>query len=228
VADLASPDSLADETPPREGVRAPERRVFKVLFVLACVRLVLAALVNWQWGPKTGREVAVVPPDGSDIPLPGSDSVAERTALDLLPDRLIGYETIARQDVPGSEETVAEAVYATLSMDLEIQRPITVYVRAEVYGNPGTTESRLAEVMAAYPTNPGTLPFGPVVAQTGYTPDEGSFMTAWTTGQSLVMVKSMFRDTIPAQRRDFLERQAKPVAQAVEEYQRTGKQGITR
>jgi hypothetical protein len=219
----------AQSSPSLAGMAIPERRIFRVLALLAFLLVVLAVLVNWMWGPEAGGEDTLSAPDGAEAGTSVSPVDLDKPPLDLLPDRIIGYETITRQDVPGSDQTVAEAIYATLSMDIEIQRPITVYVRVEGYADASTAAARKTEVMSAYTTNPASMQLGgAAIADTGYTADEGSFMVAWSTGQHLVLVKAMFREQIPADRRDFLERQARPVAEAIEKFQRTGEQGITR
>ena len=87
-------------------------------------------------------------------------------------------------------------------------------------------QAALDDLMAKYPLKRESRLVGPVQpAEVGYTNDQGAYIVAWARGRYVTYVKTFFQDGIPAQKHQFLKDNGEPVVLAVEEYQRTGKQG---
>ncbi len=201
------------------------RLLFRALLVTALLALSLAVVVNWlavpwDWGSGQLR-VSVPAPDGR-VPPPGI-----KTAVNELPGAIPGFENITRQAVPGQGGRAVEALYVTLNMNLEIQVPIAVYVRAEGFPSGALARRRATEIAGPFPVGASSVRVGKTaVGRAGYSSDRGAYTITWTRGQHVFFVKSTFRDKAPAQKRDFLRVQARPVADAIEAYQRSGKRSI--
>lgn len=195
-----------------------------MLLLAAAVSLAAAVVANWlgvpwKWG--NGAVRARVPPPAK-APLPGI-----ATGIGELPGSIPGFETIARQAVPGRGGHAVEALYVTLNMNLEAQVPIAVYVRAEGYGSDALASQRAGEAMKSFTSSASKVRIGKLgVGKAGYTPDRGAYGVAWTRGNYMFFVKSAFRDKVPAEKREFLIGQARPVVNAIDAYQRTGKRSM--
>jgi hypothetical protein len=61
------------------------------------------------------------------------------------------------------------------------------------------------------------------IVRSGYRPDEGAYAIARANGPYAVLVKGAFAAAIPVEKRDFLQAQTLPVAEAVDQFQRTGR-----
>ena len=144
----------------------------------------------------------------------------------MLPTNVIAYETIDSHPVPGQEKTAAEAIYQTYNMNVSLAVPLVVYAHVQGYGTSGEAQAALTQMMVKYPVKRGPRMVGPVQsAETGFTSDQGALIVAWVKGRYLTYVKTSFLDHIPAQKRNFLKLNGEPIVLAVEEYERTGKQG---
>ncbi|MBA4370404.1 MAG: hypothetical protein C0418_02360 [Coriobacteriaceae bacterium] len=205
----------------------PERRVAVVLGTLALVALVVAVALNVLLGDVVRPGAGALAGDGALI---GTGTVSfdvPTPPVEMLPANVIGYETITRQGVPGEQEVAAEAMYVTLSMETEIQVPIGSYARAQAFPSALEAQAEVDRVMAGFPLRAEDLVLNGVTpAVAGYAPDEGAWTVAWTRGTYAIYVKTLFRDKIPAQKKDFLRRIGTTVVEAVDTYQRTGKQGL--
>ncbi len=74
-----------------------------------------------------------------------------KSSLSMLPPTVISYETITRQTVPGTDNTQSEGIYVSLNVDLQMQREIQSYARAEGYADENAAAARLAELAAPLP-----------------------------------------------------------------------------
>lgn len=212
---------------PVRAAALPERRVAAVLGTLALVALVVAVALNVFLGDvvRTGSGTAS---GGGGTLATGTVSFDIPTPpVDMLPANVISYETITRQGVPGEQAVSAEAMYVTLSMETEIQVPIGSYARAQAFPSAVEAQAEVDRVMAGFPLRGEDLLLNDLTpAVAGYAPNEGAWTVAWTRGSYAIYVKTLFRDKIPVQKKDFLKRLGTPVVEAVDTYQRTGKQGL--
>ena len=211
---VAVDDAASHDGRSHDGVwRA--RRAFRISLLVACVAVALAVFVNWFRSP------------GADQPLPGSASsqvildpatfTPGTSSVELLPPRILTYETITLQVVPGQENRSAEAIYVTLSMDVEVQRPINSYARVEQFATNREAEDHVAEIMAAYELGQVQLIVGNgLIATAGFSSDESDYAVAWVRGESAYLVKTSYLDVPPVQnRREFLFARSGPVVDAV-------------
>lgn len=205
------------------------RRFARAAWRLAAAMCIFAVVVNWL--SLRGGIRAV--PGGTTAA--GSEAAAVRledlpkAPVDMLPDTVLSYETIARQPVPGTGGLEAEAIYVTLNMDIEIQVPIAVYARVEAFRTEDEAKAALAEKMAVFTTAAANVDLGHgVVARTGEDSGRTAWAASWTQGQYLLFVKSAFRDKAPAEKRQFLKNLGMPVASAVARFANTGQQGVQR
>lgn len=209
------------------GSRALQRGVY-ALAVLTLAFLVLAVALNWL--AVRDRATYATGEAGEAIPgVVGTGTVIfqpELAAADRLPLDIISYETIVRHEVPGRGNQAGEAIYATLNMNIEIQRPISVYALVEEFSSSDEAERALAERMTEYATRAETIQVGGRIADSGYRADEGAWAVGWVDGSSYTFVKTAFKDLVPVQKKDFLRSIGRPAVEAIEVYQRTGKQGI--
>ena len=203
--------------------RAPERIAFRVLVTLAVVVTAVALLLSLlpRGCADAVREVV------DDRPgVPGFLGDLDTQPQDLLPSSVTMYETVTRQQVPGMPH-VAEAIYLTYDMAIQVHRPTTSYARVEAFASQQEAASRIDELMAEYPVDQRRVALGTVTpATTGYAPDEGAWMAAWTRGQFLVRVRVFFDGPVPVDKGTILHDQGMHIARAVDLYQRTGSQGV--
>ena len=202
----------------RPWTRVVERRVFRVLLVLAGLSLLLAVVSNWLWVPwewGSGSLRVKLPALGSNVPVPGI-----RTPVRTLPERVLSYETIARQAAPGREGHAVEALYVTMDMNIEAQVSIAVYARAESFMSDAEALKRANEMLGPYSAKPAIVGLGAGNARgrSGYSPTLSAYCVAWVKNATVFFVKSTFRDRAPVQKRDFLRQQANPVIKAIVEY----------
>lgn len=205
----------------------PLRRAARAAWRLAAVACVFAVAVNWlalRGGARALPDrTAASKPEMAGLRLEG----LPKAPVDLLPDTVLSYETIARQPVPGTGGLEAEAIYVTLNMDIEIQVPIAVYARAQAFGSEDKAKAALAEKMSGFAAAPADVDLGlGVVARTGEDAGRTAWAASWTQGQYLLFVKSAFRDKAPAEKRQFLKNLGMPVATAVARFAKTGQQGV--
>lgn len=198
---------------------------FRAMLVAAAVALIAAVIVNWRavpWDWGSGRlRVSARAPRGN-VPPPGV-----KTEVGQLPDSIPGFETITRQPIPGLEGHAIEALYVSLDMNLEVIAPIATYVRAETYQSDALARQRAAEVMKPFRVGASAVRVGKtMVGKAGYVADRGAYAITWTKDRHVFFVKSAFRDKIPVEKRDFLAGQARPVANGIDAYHRTGARGI--
>lgn len=202
-----------------------ERRVFRVLAVLALLAVGLSLGLNWLLSPARTYVAASV---GTLDQRAGVAIKLDTPSIDLLPETIIGFETIARQPVPGQGDLAGEAIYATLSMNLEASVPIGVYARIEGFGSAEDADQRARQMLEPYTLRAeDVLAGGATLARGGFASDEGAYAVAWARNEYAVFVKVAFKDKVPAQKRDFLRVQSRTVVDGVDVYQRTGKQGVS-
>jgi len=217
----------ADSTT-RPDVTHRLRRVVQALSALVALLLVLAVVLNWLVLRTKSYQFAWRPtPAVATEYQPSLSFDPETSAVDMLPSSVIAYETIARHPVPGAGDRAAEALYATLNMNLEIMRPISLYARVELFNTAAEAASALEDQLAPYKVRASQVQIGSKVASTGYSDDEGTWAVGWAEGQSYTFVKASFKDVIPAQKRTFLHDLGRPLAEGIDKYQRTGEQGAT-
>ncbi|MCZ7661565.1 MAG: hypothetical protein M5U22_00775 [Thermoleophilia bacterium] len=206
--------------------RHVEKTVFRILAIVAILSVVAAAAMNiLAAGGDTyvvAGSTAVTAEDGQRAVTP------EKPVVDLLPSSVISYEVIARQQVPGQNEHAAEAIYRTLNMNLEALVSITNYARVEAVASEGAARARAEGLLQSYPLRQEEIQVnGVTVARTGYSPDEGALGVVWYRDWYVTLVKTSFAGAIPAQKRSFLHDQSESLVEAIDLFQRTGKQGLT-
>jgi hypothetical protein len=172
---------------------------------------------------STGGPAAAVR-SAAGIAVPDPD--LPKPVLEMLPDFIIGYETMARQAVPGAGKSGAEAVYQTLSMNLDMLTKVSTYARVQGFDGADAARREMDELFDAFPVGRADVRLGSRVVSAGYSADRGAYVMAWTDGAYMTYVKSFFKDNTPAQKRDFLYQESSKIALAVAVYQRTGKQGV--
>lgn len=237
-ADLQMPDAVvtnSDEVlPDFESPRTDDRdvatvhRTFRVLAYATLVALLISILVNWWFVRGIGE---ALPSAGSGsvsgVPDPGEVTL-DAPAVDYLPDRILQYETITRQPIPGLGDRAAEAVYRTLNMNLEAQIEIIVYARVEGFASGSGAQERQAELMAQYTRETSSGQLGGAAVSRGFTSDKGAYAISWTDGQYVTFIKSSYAEWIPAIQKDLVVDPGERIADAVEVYQRTGRQGVSK
>jgi len=199
---------------------------------VAAVAVALAVGANWyvSAGPGASASAVVAGAPGSAggrgaVP----DVELDKPPIELLPESVIAYETLARHGVPGRTRVAAEALYATLNMELDVQVPVSLYARVEGFATTAEARTRLESLMAPQTVRAEDLMVNGVTpAKSGFTADESAWYVAWVRGAYLVYVKSSFKDLAPFEKRDFLRNVARPVIEAIDVFQRTGRQGIQR
>jgi hypothetical protein len=204
------------------------RRVARTLGIAAVLCLLLAIAVNWIWSPRGAFQAAAASARLGVLATETATPALPKPSLGMLPASVLAYETIARHPVPGQGDRAAEAIYVTLNMEVDVQVPMSVYARVDGFGTDAEARAHVAEVMRGYPVRQESTKVGPTtIARSGYRADEGAWMVAWARGRYSVTVKSGFKDKVPVDKRQFLRSLGMPVVQAVETFQRTGKQGLT-
>ena len=227
ITDHTAAPELAGAEDAFTGSQTLQRGVY-ALAVLVLAILVLAVVLNWL--AVRDRTTFATGEEGEPIPgVVGTGTVVfqpEVAATERLPLDIISYETIVRHEVPGRGNQAGEAIYVTLNMNIEIQRPISVYALVEEFASSDEAERALAERMTEYATRVETIQVGDRIADSGYRADEGAWAVGWVDVNSYTFVKTAFKDLVPLQKKDFLRSVGRPAVEAIEVYQRTGRQGI--
>ena len=228
--------------PPAAPRDAPvERRVFRMLALLALVAVCFAVVLNYVFAPErvAQRQVGAV---GTGVATQYQPEVLHlpQPAMELIPEVILAYETMTRQGIPGQVEQAAEAIYATLSMDVEMQLPTNVYMRVEGFATEEEAKQRVAVLMEPYTYLAGNGAANDItVTRVGFNPTDGAYAQSWTRGQYTVFIKASYLDKPPvfgengetvspqAKTVKLLVTQSQIVTNAVDTYQRTGQQGIS-
>lgn len=224
--EIAGTTSVPDQSEQDERNVVFARRTFRILAAAAILVLLVAIALNWWFVRGMGSALPSTPVAGSDIPEPATVSL-DKPALEMIPDRVLQYETMAYQAVPGGGNRAAEAIYRTYDMNLEAQIGIVIYVRVEGFASSTEATARQQELMGTYTREQSQHQVGAQIAQAGFTSDKKAYAQTWVSGQYVTLVKASFDDWIPAVEKDLTVEPGDTVAKAVEIYQRTGKQGIT-
>jgi hypothetical protein len=214
-----APEGATQSVAPQDDRRVrAARRAFMITWPIALAAIILAIALNWFFAPaandplpgRVGEE---------PIPEPGEVVVSE-SVVDFLPERVLSYETITRQAVPGQEMQSAEAVYNSLNMDLVNARPQNSYSRVERTAGSAEAERRASEMLAPYSLDQKTILAGQdTPAREGWAPDESAWTVVWTRGDIVYLVKTSYLDTPPVQRtRELLLNNGTPVVDAVADY----------
>lgn len=196
--------------------------------VALSVAIVLNGLWVMQWGPRTrtfaeaaGGRSLQARYEPSAMPAMGTP------ALNMLSPTVIQYETMARHNVPGKGASQAEAIYASLNMDMAGSVPVSIYARAEGFPSPDQARERLAEFAKQYPAKARQATISELTpAYEAYSADETVYVLGWVKDSYFVYVKSTFLRTPPVEKKTYLLDAARPIATACDIYQRTGKSGI--
>ncbi len=218
LAGTTAGSSTADS---ERGVRL-SRRAFSIAWPIALFAIILAIALNWFLAPG-----ATEPLPGfigeEPIPEPGG-SLAGVSTTGLLPERVLSYETITLQDIPGQEGRASEAIYITLNMDALNTRPINSYARAEVVASPQGAEQRIEEMLQPYPLDQSDVLVGSgTIARQGFASDNSAWTVVWTRENVIYLVKTSYLDTPPVQRtRELLVNVGTPVVDGVADHQPSG------
>lgn len=217
-------EHLGDETPlfTRSAVRA-----FRIAMPLAILAILIAVALNWWFVPSGGE--ALPGPDmsvtGGEIPGPGQVAL-EKPALDMLPNRILQWETITRQAIPGYGDAGAEVIYRTLSMNMAAQISTVTYARAEGFSSEMEAAARLQELMQPYTEQRTNEMVGQTSAIVGLTSDHGAYAKGWTNGRYVTYVKTSYDEWIAEAHPEILKKELDRIAKDVEFYQRTGQEGV--
>lgn len=222
------PTAFAENPHARDKELITAHRTFRVLGYATLVALLISILVNWWFVRGIGEPLpSAATSTASGVPDPGEVSLA-KPAVELLPDRILQYETITLQAIPGYGATGAEAVYKTLNMNLEARIEIVVYARVEGHPSSSAAQERQKELMAAYTLEPSQAQLGAMTVTRGFTSDKSAYATSWTDGQYVTFVKSSYAEWIPAIEKDLIVDPGFRIADAVEVFQRTGREGVSK
>lgn len=224
--EIAGTTSVPDQSEQDERNVVFARRTFRILAAAAIFVLLVAIALNWWFVRGLGTALPSAPVAGSDIPDPATVSI-EKPALQMIPDRILQYEPLAHQAIPGYGDHGAEAIFRTLDMNLEAQIGIVHYIRVEAFASSAEAETRRQELMSTYARERSQRQVGAQIAETGFSEDKKAYAQSWVSGQYVTFVKASFDDWIPAVEKDLTVEPGDKIADAVEVYQRTGKQGIT-
>ena len=211
-----------DATPPTSVAR----RAYRIVMPLALLALVVAVLLNWWFMPGAGEALPGPPTSRSPVPGVGDGPALEKPAVAMIPTRVLQYETITVQAIPGYGDRAAEGVFQTLNMSIDQQIPTVVYVRVEAFASSSEAEARVVELLEQYTLDAATLTLGGTPARKGWTPDKQAYAHAWVRGQYATLVKASFPDWTPEHTFEIIERQGDLVATDVELFQRTGAEGV--
>jgi hypothetical protein len=221
-SDVMQDEETADSFTPASVAR----RSYRIVMPLALLALLVAVLLNWWFVPGAGD--ALPGPATSRSPVPGVDEgpALEKPALAMIPTRVLQYETITVQAIPGYGDRAAEGVFQTLNMSIDQQIPTVVYVRVEAFASSSEAEARVAGMLERYTLDAATLTLGGTPVRKGWTPDKQAYAHAWVRGQYATLVKASFPDWTPEHTFEIIERQGDLVATDVELFQRTGAEGV--
>lgn len=188
-----------------------------------------ACLVNWWIGPAFVEDMSLAGDPFEEDEGGRSVYADDEAGLAFLPDRVVGYETMTVQRIPGMPGGAEEAVYKTMSMDITIARPTSVYARAERLSSPDAAIQRADDLVSAYTLDTGNVVLDDLATvRTRMAEDRSSYVMAWTNDDVVSFVKASFEDIPPAQETTYLQDLALPVAEAVDRFQRTGQDGVVR
>lgn len=154
---------------------------------------------------------AAVPVDG-DSPMEG-----RRSLVELLPDKIDGFRTAGRHDVPGFEGAMAEAIYSPLDEEIRVRMPLNCYVVVRAPEGGSATEEFM-RVSGRYPGRTEPAGLEELGTETSFIAhDRSTCVIGWVQGGQVVVVDARFTMATPAEAGDVLKLHAVAAATAVTE-----------
>lgn len=197
-----------------EPYRAPEKRAFRVLLLLAVISSVLAVTVIAL--ESSGTFKAAEPRGSAVVETPKKIIEPPVAPVTLLPESILQYATRGRQAIPGSEFPAAEAIYEVLDANIALASPVNSYAKATYFPSESEAQAYIDSAFKErYPKNNENLVIISTVIKTGYDASEGSYFVGWTRGSYSITIKTSFLDHIPNDKRDTLQKHALPIAKAI-------------
>lgn len=200
----------------------------RILFAVGVCAVAVAILLNWLAYRDARDEAQGIVGEGSRSEVSGVSGTRDSKGrsgppLSYLTPRVLGYETLGHQIVPGSGGRAAEAIFKTLDMEKETQRPTTVYARVERFSGAVRARAVGDELAAPYVRERASIDLpGARGAVAGFLPDKTAYLVTWRRGDYLYAVKGSFAAIPPAWDRERLEAVTVPVARTVAYYRDTG------
>jgi hypothetical protein len=157
-----------------------ERKLVRAMLVLVAVSLTIAVTASlaellFLRGTQTVN-IADVPGKAETALRP------EQHPIEMLPAKLPGVETKARQAMPGSSTFAAEAIYAPEDEDQMVSNPFTVYVGITYYSSAAQAAEAVQRRLEARGDGIQQLEIGSLKAQGGHGREGSSYLIGWAKG----------------------------------------------
>lgn len=133
----------------------------------------------------------------------------------LFPDSITGYVTKARHLIKYSNGLQAEAIYEPEDMSLQLKMPMTVYCLLTYYGSDARIQKDLMEIWKGYPVEQKKINIQGETAYTGYIEDKTKYFIGFRIKGYSLKIYSMFTQSNPDEKRNYLKNHATNVAEEV-------------
>jgi len=218
-ADVPGNDMIQErQADQNENYIVPERRVFRVLLLLAVVSsLLLVAIIALESSGTFRVEGRIEKPRTAvDVTTPREVVEPPVAPITLLPESILQYATRGRQTTPGSEFPAAEAIYEILDANIALATPVNSYAKVIYFPSAKEADDYVAEALKErFPKKNEDMLIGSTVVKTGYDNSEGSYFIGWSREDFAITIKTSFLDHIPVDKRDTLQKHATPLAKAI-------------
>lgn len=146
--------------------------------------------------------------------------------LEMLPERIEGFNTNARQPMPGAESYIAEAIYQPDDTEAVARTPLNTYVGITYHPSEEKAEEAITlSVQERYPLKTGPVEIDGIKALSGFDTSRGSYYVGWTAGQYAIELYTTFVIKVAPNAEALLVDYGKRVSVAVrnESYNALGK-----
>ncbi len=130
----------------------------------------------------------------------------------LLPSSIEGWIVQGPQPVPGTTD-VYELVLTPRDDERSLVTPLACYLQMAVSDKADISVEAIRD--SRYPVDPGTAPFGSIVAITGWSSDRQSYFMGWHTGDVSVGIDSSFTYSHASPDYSLLRTSAEEIAEKV-------------
>lgn len=130
----------------------------------------------------------------------------------LLPSSVEGWIVQGPQPVPGATD-VYELVLTPRDDERSLVTPLACYLQMTVSDKADVSVEAIRD--ARYPVDPATMPFGSILAVTGWSSDRQSYFMGWQTGEVSVGIDSSFTYSHQSADESLLRVSAEEIAEKV-------------
>lgn len=201
--------------PNKTKTLAFQQRLIRYLLFLAVLTTVISLATAWieigHFQKKNHIINKIDKTNSTQISL-----IPPTPVLDKLPESIIQYETRARQNIPGSKNPAAEAIYEILDPNIMLQNPVNTYAKATFYATQRDAKLDIADMIESrFPASRKDELIGSIIIKTGYDSQAGGYFMGWTDDNFSIVLITSFLNSVPINKKTTLRDHALSVARSM-------------